>query len=110
MGKHTFEVNDGNFQQDVLSADQPVLIDFWADWCQPCKALAPVIEEMAVKYEGKLRIGKLDIDSNNMHMNYDVQGIPTMILFKGGKEVHRIVGYRTKDKLDAELAKHLDSN
>lgn len=108
MGKHTFEVNDDSFQRDVLGSPTPVLVDFWADWCAPCKALAPVVDDLAAKYAGKLKVGKLDIDSNNTHMDYDVQGIPTLILFKGGREVHRIVGYRTKDKLEAELVRHLE--
>lgn len=109
MGKHTFEVNDDNFQQEVLAADKPVLIDFWAEWCGPCKALAPIVDQIAGEFEGKLRVGKFDVDVNNVHMDYDVQGIPTLILFKDGAEIHRFVGYRTHAKLKAELEKFVET-
>lgn len=108
MGKHTFDVTDASFQTDVLSSPTPVLVDFWADWCQPCKMIAPIVEEVAARYEGRLRVAKLDIDSNPRTTEaYNIQGIPTLVLFKNGAAVHYIVGYRTRDKLEAELNKHL---
>ncbi len=108
MGSHTFEVTDSSFQADVLSSETPVLVDFWADWCQPCKMIAPIVDEVATRYEGRLRVAKLDIDSNpTITESYNIQGIPTLVLFKGGEAVHYIVGYRTRDKLEAELNKHL---
>ncbi|CAG1012976.1 MAG: thioredoxin [Anaerolinea sp.] len=109
MGKHTFEVTDESFEQEVLNSEQPVLIDFWAEWCQPCKMIAPHVDEIAAKFEGKLRVGKLDVDTSpDSPSTYGIQGIPTLLLFKGGAVVHRIVGYRTKDKLEAELAKFVE--
>lgn len=109
MGKFTFEVTENNFQAEVLSSETPVLIDFWADWCQPCRMIAPIVEKVAEKYTGALRVGKLDVDNNpNVTMSYGVSGIPTLILFKGGKAVHHIVGYRTQDKLEAELKKFIE--
>jgi thioredoxin 1 len=106
MGKHTFEVTDQSFATDVLASDSYVLVDFWADWCQPCRMIAPFVEEVAEKYEGKLRVAKMDVDAHpNTMMQYDIQGIPTLILFKGGKPVHRIVGFHNGKALEAELVR-----
>ncbi len=108
MSKFTFEVTDANFQQSVLNSDTPVLVDFWAEWCGPCKMIAPVVDEIAQKYNGNLRVGKMDVDANgNVPSMFDIQGIPTLILFKNGQAVQHIVGYKTKDQLDRALAPHL---
>lgn len=109
MGKFTFEATDANFPTEVLKSETPVLVDFWADWCQPCRMIAPIVDKVAEKYTGKLRVGKLDVDSNpNVTMSFGVSGIPTLILFKDGKVAHTIVGYRTQDKLEAELKKFVE--
>ena len=108
MSQYTFEVTDANFQDEVLKSSTPVLVDFWAEWCGPCKMIAPAVDELAKKYDGKLRVGKMDVDSQpNASETYGVQGIPTLILFKGGQPIAQVVGYRTKDQLDAAISKHL---
>src|SRR5713226_8422291 len=109
MSQHTFEVTDANFQDEVIKSKLPVLIDFWAEWCGPCKMIAPIVDELAKKYDGKLRVGKLDVDSNgSVPELFDVQGIPTLILFKDGNAVEQIIGFRTKDQLDKVVAPHLE--
>jgi thioredoxin 1 len=103
-----FEVTDATFEQEVLESDELVLVDFWAEWCGPCKMIAPIVEELAAEYDGTLKVGKLDADQNvNTMMAYGVMGIPTLILFKGGEAIERIVGYMPKDKLVARLQPHL---
>jgi thioredoxin 1 len=109
MSQFTFEVTDANFQDEVLKSKTPVLIDFWAEWCGPCKMIAPVVDELAKKYEGKLRVCKLDVDSQpKVTDQFGVQGIPTLILFKNGQAVQQIVGFKTKDQLDAVISRHLE--
>ena len=94
------DVTDQNFEQEVLKSSQPVLVDFWAEWCHPCKALAPTVEKLAAEYEGKARVVKLNVDDNNQTgMQYGVRGIPTLILFKGGTEAERVVGATSKDNI-----------
>jgi len=108
MSDLTFEVTDANFQETVLKSPVPVLVDFWAEWCGPCKMIAPIVDEIAQKYGGKLHVGKLDTDSNmEVPMLFDVQGIPTLILFKNGEPVEQIVGFRTRDQLDKVIAPHM---
>jgi len=108
MSKFTFEVTDANFQQEVLKSDLPVLVDFWAEWCGPCKMIAPAVDEIAQKYTGRLRVGKMDTDANGqVPMMFDIQGIPTLILFKGGQPVHQVIGFKTRDQLDRALAPYL---
>jgi thioredoxin 1 len=108
MGK-VREVTDRTFAQEVLQSTSPVLVDFWADWCGPCKAIAPIVEELAHEYEGRLRVMKLDVDENpRTALAYKVQSIPTLLVFKDGKPAERIVGAVPKkvivDKLHSVLA------
>jgi thioredoxin 1 len=94
------EVTDQSFEQDVLKSEVPVLVDFWAEWCGPCKMLAPTVEKVANDYEGKAKVVKLNIDDNNqVAQQYGIKGIPTLILFKDGSEADRTVGLTTKDSI-----------
>jgi len=98
------EVNGNNFQQEVLESSVPVLVDFWAPWCMPCRMLAPTVEKLAEENEGKLKVCKLNTDENqNIAAQYGIQGIPTLIVFKEGKEVGRTVGVMSKEKLQEKL-------
>jgi len=101
-------VTDATFQKDVLQSKIPVLVDFWAEWCLPCKAIAPIIHQIAQEYDGILKVGKLDVEANpDMAALFGVQGIPTLILFINGQAVERITGKISKDKLIARLKPHL---
>jgi|SRR5215813_13510356 len=100
MSQFVNEVDDKNFEQVVLKADQPVLVDFWAEWCGPCLALAPTVENVAQSYDGKAKVVKLNVDfSNETAMRYGIRGIPTLILFNKGSEASRIVGMTSKDNI-----------
>jgi thioredoxin 1 len=102
------EVTDGNFDQAVLKSDQPVMVDFWAAWCGPCKALAPIVDEVASAYNGKVRVGKMDVDRNpSTPQRYGVRGIPTLLIFKDGQVQEQIVGYVPKDQIQKRLEKHI---
>lgn len=108
MGENTLEVTESNFDSDVLQADKPVLVDFWAEWCGPCKMIAPIVDEIASAYEGQLTVGKLDADAHpSVLQNYHIMGIPTLILFKGGEPVVRITGYHPKEKILSQIKPHL---
>ena len=107
-GNGIFEVTDANFDQDVLKSEQPVLVDFWAKWCGPCRALAPIVDELAQEYGDKVKIGKMDVDHNSSTpMRYGVRGIPTLLVFKGGQVKEQIVGYVPKEKIQAAINKHV---
>lgn len=102
------EFTDQNFENDVLQADVPVLIDFWATWCGPCKAIAPVIEEIAAEYENKVKVGKVDVDQNqNTAMQFGVRSIPTLLLIKNGKVTNQIVGAVPKENITKVLDESL---
>jgi thioredoxin 1 len=107
-GNGILEVTDANFDQDVLKSDQPVLVDFWAAWCGPCRALAPIVDELAKDYTGKIKVGKMDVDSNSATpMRYGVRGIPTLLVFKGGQVKEQIVGYVPKETIQKAIDKHV---
>jgi thioredoxin 1 len=107
-GKNIQEVNDATFEKEVLQADQPVLVDFWAAWCAPCRAVAPIVEEIANEYQGKIKVMKMDVDYNSATpMRYGIRGIPTLLIFKGGKVAEQIVGYVPKDTVSSMLARVL---
>lgn len=100
MAEGILTLTDGSFDEQIASASTPVIVDFWADWCGPCKQVAPIIEELAVEQKGKLTFAKLDVDANpNVSMRFNVMSIPTMIVFKDGAEVKRIVGSKGKHQL-----------
>jgi len=106
MAGNVSSVGDSDFKKEVLESSQPVLVDFWATWCGPCKAIAPVVEELANKYQGKIKFSKMDIDEHqNTPQQYGIRSIPTLLLFKGGQVVEQIVGAVPKAKLEAALAK-----
>jgi len=101
-------VSDETFGKEVLQSSQPVLVDFYADWCGPCRAIAPVVEEIAAELTTKLKVVKLDVDQNQeTAMQYGVQSIPTLLIFKNGKEVERLIGYMSKSKLLSKIEPHL---
>lgn len=100
--------NDASFEKEVLQATSAVLVDFWAEWCGPCKMIAPILEELAPNYLGKIKIGKLNVDENpNTPAKYGIRGIPTLILFKDGKALETKVGALSKSQLEAFLDGHL---
>ncbi len=104
MAGNVVTLTDANFQTEVLASEQPVLVDFWAPWCGPCKALAPVVDALATDFLGKVRVGKVNTDDNpKTASSYSISAIPTLLLFKGGEIVDRFVGLVNKEKLTASL-------
>ncbi|HVC92431.1 MAG TPA: thioredoxin [Pirellulales bacterium] len=104
MGAHVVELTDANFQAEVLDSSQPVLVDFWAPWCGPCRMIAPLIEELASEYVGSVKVGKLNIDdSPQAATSHGVSSIPTLMVFKGGQVVDRFVGVQAKNRLQKSL-------
>ncbi len=102
------EVNDSNFEAEVLQSTQPVLVDFWAGWCGPCRAVAPAVDAVATSYEGKLKVMKMNVDENNQTpTRYGIRGIPALLLFKDGKVAEQIVGNVPKDVIDQRVSKVL---
>ncbi|HSB10576.1 MAG TPA: thioredoxin [Blastocatellia bacterium] len=110
MSELVNDVTDQNFEQEVLNSDKPVLVDFWAEWCHPCKALAPAVDKVAQEYDGKAKVVKLNVDDNSQTgTRFGVRGIPTLILFKGGTEFDRVVGTTSKDNISRMIDRALNN-
>ena len=108
MGQNTVEITDTNFETEVLESNVPVLVDFWAAWCGPCRALAPTVEAIADQYKGRVKVGKLDVDAHGATSSrFNIRGIPTLLLFKGGQVKEQIVGAVGKEVITKALDKHL---
>lgn len=109
MSEHVKEVNDTSFEKDVLQSEQPVLVDFWAAWCAPCRMIAPIVEAVAEQYRGSAAVVKLNVDDNpSVSQRFGIKGIPTLILFRDGKEAERIVGATSKETLSRLVEKHVN--
>ncbi|MCH8827631.1 MAG: thioredoxin [Chloroflexi bacterium] len=101
---HPIDISDDSFKQEVLDSDQPVLVDFWAEWCGPCKMIAPMVDELAHEYDGRVKFAKVNVDDNpKTAMEYGIKGIPTMLIFKNGKPVKQVVGAVAKSVLQKNL-------
>lgn len=108
MAEGLVEFTDANWESEVLKSDKPVLVDFWAVWCGPCRQIAPSVEELAQTYKGQVKVGKLNVDENEkVAQTYKILSIPTLLFFKGGKIAGQIVGAVPKSKMEAELKQHL---
>jgi len=110
MSENVRETSDGTFESDVLKSDRPVLVDFWAEWCAPCRMLAPTVEAVAEKYADTARVVKLNVDNNpSVSQRFGIKGIPTLILFKNGKEEERVVGATSEQAISRMLDKHVSA-
>ena len=105
-GVDTLEFTDANFDETVLKSTTPVLVDFWAEWCAPCKQLGPLIDELATEYTGKIKIGKVDTDANReISVRFSVSALPTLMLFRDGEIIHKFVGLKSKKDIQSALDK-----
>ena len=105
---NVIELNDSNFDEEVVKSDKPVLVDFWAEWCGPCKMIAPSVEKISEEYSDKLKVGKLDVDSNpNISSTFGIRSIPTLLIFKNGSPVDQIVGAVSKEVISAKVDNHI---
>ena len=105
---NVIELNDSNFDDEVVKSDLPVLVDFWAEWCGPCKTIAPSVEKISEEYSDKLKVGKLDVDSNpNISSTFGIRSIPTLLIFKNGSPVDQIVGAVSKEEISAKVDNHI---
>jgi thioredoxin 1 len=103
------EVTDANFESEVVKSEKPVLVDFWAEWCGPCRMVAPIVEEIAKEYAGALKVGKIDVDANpQLSMQFGIRSIPTLLIFKGGRVVDQVIGAVPKRVLTEKVSKHLN--
>ena len=108
MNENVTAFTDGTWEQDVLKSNKPVLIDFWAEWCAPCRMMAPTIDALASEYEGKAKVGKLNVDENTeVSAKYQIRGIPTVLIIKNGEVAEQVVGVTSKDNLSKLIDKHL---
>ena len=104
MGNY-IELNDANFEEEVIKSDIPVMVDFWAEWCAPCRIIEPLVDELAGEFEGKLKVAKMDVDQNpQSSMNYGIRSIPTLLFFKGGKPVDQLLGAVPKGQIEEKIA------
>lgn len=109
LSENAFEVTTDNFETEVLGSEQPVLIDFWAEWCGPCKMVEPLVDEISVEYADKMRVGKVDADAYPAILNqYGIMSIPTLLLFKDGEPVMRVVGFKPKEALLEKIDPHVN--
>ena len=108
MGENTLEITDSNFETEVVKSTTPVLVDFWAAWCAPCRALAPTVDSIAAEYKGRVKVGKLDVDANgSTAARFNIRGIPTLLVIKDGQVKEQIVGAVDKSVITKALDKHL---
>jgi len=107
-GGYTLEFSEQNFEEEVLKSDKPVLVDFWATWCAPCRMMAPAVEAIAEEYAGRAKVGKLNVDENlTLTSQYKIRGVPTLLLFKSGQILEQIAGAASKEAISKLLDKHL---
>jgi thioredoxin len=107
-GNNILEFTDGNFEQEVVKSDKAVLVDFWAEWCSPCRMIAPAVEAVAKEYSDRVKVGKLNVDQNmSVTGRYNIRGIPTLLIFKGGQIQEQVVGLTSKEAIAKLLEKHI---
>ncbi len=108
MAGNVLEITDQSFEQDVLKSDKPVLVDFWATWCGPCRMIAPTVEALAAEYLGKAKVGKVNVDENSSTpQRYNIRGIPTLLLFKDGQVQEQVVGAASRETIENLIKKHV---